>query len=75
VSDQLARLGYVQQGDWLSGPCLHPAQHQHDDVHHSFGFNTCSGYGNCFRCGSMLLKDICTELAIDVDEYGGLFSG
>jgi len=73
VSDQLTRLGYIQQGDWLSGPCLHPAQHQHGDAHHSFGFNTQSGYGNCFRCGSILLKDICNALGIQLADYGGLF--
>jgi hypothetical protein len=73
VNDQLTRLGYIQQGDWLSGPCLHPAQHQHDDVHHSFGFNVRSGYGNCFRCGSILLKDICNTLGIQPADYGGLF--
>jgi hypothetical protein len=73
VSDQFSRLGYVQQGDWLNGPCPYPAQHQHGDVHHSFGFNTRSGYGNCFRCGSILLKDICTSLGIQPADYGGLF--
>lgn len=73
VNDQLTRLGYVQQGDWLSGPCLHPAQHQHGDAHHSFGFNIRSGYGNCFRCGSILLKDICHTLGIQLADYGGLF--
>jgi hypothetical protein len=73
VNDHLTRLGYVQQGDWLSGPCLHPAQHQHGDVHHSFGFNIGSGYGNCFRCGSILLKDICISLGIQPADYGGLF--
>jgi hypothetical protein len=73
VSDQLSSLGYIQQGDWLSGPCLHPAQHQHGDVHPSFGFNVQSGYGNCFRCGSILLKDICHTLGIQPADYGGLF--
>lgn len=73
VSDQLVRMGYVQQGDWLSGPCPYPAHHQHGDVHHSFGFNAVSGYGNCFRCGSILLKEICTSLGIQPADYGGLF--
>lgn len=73
VSNQLLHMGYDQQGDWLSGPCLHPAQHQHGDVHHSFGFNIQSGYGNCFRCGSILLKDICISLGIQPANYGGLF--
>lgn len=73
VSDQLISMGYVQQGDWLSGPCLYPAHHQHGDIHHSFGFNMRSGYGNCFRCGSILLKDICITLGIQLADYGGLF--
>ena len=73
VIDHLRSLDYVPQGDWLSGPCLYPAQHQHDDAHHSFGFNTRSGYGNCFRCGSLLLKDICTTLGIRPADYGGIF--
>lgn len=73
VSDRLISLGYVLQGDWLSGPCLYPAHHQHGDVHHSFGFNVQSGYGHCFRCGSILLKDICASLGIQPVDYGGLF--
>lgn len=73
VSDQLIGIGYVQQGDWLSGPCPYPERHQHGDVHHSFGFNLVSGYGNCFRCGSILLKDICTEIGLRPADYGGLF--
>ncbi len=74
VSNQLIGMGYVQQGDWLNGPCLYPAQHQHGDVHHSFGFNLVSGYGNCFRCGSILLKDICAEIGIHPADYGGLLA-
>lgn len=73
VTHQLIGMGYVQQGDWLNGPCLYPAQHQHGDLHHSFGFNVRSGYGNCFRCGSILLKDICASLGIRPADYGGLF--
>ncbi len=74
VSDRLIGMGYVQQGEWLSGPCLYPAHHQNGDIHHSFGFNMISGYGNCFRCGSVLLKDICTTLGIDAAIYGGIFA-
>jgi hypothetical protein len=65
-------MGYSGRGDWLSGPCLYPARHQHGDVHPSFGFNIRSGYGNCYVCGSILLKDICTELGIRPADYGGL---
>lgn len=73
VSDRLINSGYVRQGDWLRGPCPYPAHHQHGDAHHSFGFNAVSGYGNCFRCGSILLKDICQFLGIQPADYGGLF--
>ncbi len=73
VSEHLHHIGYVGRGDWLSGPCLDPHHHQHEDRHPSFGFNTRSGYGNCFRCGSVLLKDICNLLGIQPADYGGLF--
>ncbi|MEQ8673775.1 MAG: DNA-primase RepB domain-containing protein [Aggregatilineales bacterium] len=73
VSEHLLHLGYLGRGDWLSGSCLYPHQHQHDDHHPSFGFNTRTGYGNCFRCGSILLKDICLTLGILPADYGELF--
>jgi hypothetical protein len=73
VTDRLTHMGYSSRGDWLSGPCLYPTHHRHDDTHASFGFNVRSGYGNCFRCGSILLKDICTEIGIHPADYGGLF--
>ncbi|MAU11793.1 MAG: hypothetical protein CL607_18350 [Anaerolineaceae bacterium] len=73
VSGHLLHMGYVGRGDWLSGHCLYPHQHQHDDRHPSFGFNTRTGYGNCFRCGSILLKDICLTLGIQPADYGGLY--
>ncbi|MBN1427599.1 MAG: bifunctional DNA primase/polymerase [Anaerolineae bacterium] len=65
-------LGYRRRGDWLNGPCIYPQRHAHDDSRISFGFNTCSGYGNCFRCGSMLAKDIARVLGIDPSSYGGI---
>lgn len=73
VSEHLLHMGYLGRGDWLSGHCLYPNQHQHDDRHPSFGFNTKTGYGNCFRCGSILLKDICLTLGILPADYGGLY--
>jgi len=73
VTDRLTHMGYNGRGDWLSGPCLYPIHHRHDDTHVSFGFNVRSGYGNCYVCGSILLKDICTEIGIHPADYGGLF--
>lgn len=64
VTDTFIRLGYKQSGDWLSGACIYSQHHLHADAHPSFGFNRHTGYGNCFRCGSMLLKDIQVVLGI-----------
>jgi len=73
VAQRLAGMGYVQRGDWLCGPCLHPQRHAHADQHPSFGFNVRSGYGNCYVCGSILLKDICDTLNIHTAAYGSIF--
>jgi len=73
VSNTLIGIGYVQRGDWLCGPCLYPENHTHDDQHHSFGFNVRSGYGHCFKCHSILLKDICNRINIYPNNYGGLY--
>ncbi len=62
VSQHLISLGYVQRGDWICGSCPYPENHRHDDQHHSFGFNVQTGYGNCYRCRSILLKEMCTVL-------------
>ncbi len=72
VTQALVQQGYRRSGDWLSGPCLYPHHHQHEDLHTSFGFNTRTGYGHCFRCHSILLKDICRTLDIHPADYGGL---
>jgi len=73
VTNHFIQMGYVQRGDWLSGACLYPERHQHDDRNSSFGFNARSGYGNCYVCGSILLKDICTILGIQPADYGKLY--
>jgi len=67
VSQHLISMGYVQRGDWLCGSCPYPENHRHDDQHHSFGFNVRTGYGNCYRCGSMLLKDIYQIIGLDIN--------
>lgn len=74
VTDTLLEQGYRCSGDWLSGPCLFPQNHHHADSHTSFGFNTRTAYAHCFRCGSMLLKELCQTLAIHPPDYGGLFT-
>lgn len=74
ATDTLLDRGYRRSGDWLSGPCLFPERHQHNDHHASFGFNTRTAYAHCFRCGSMLLKELCQTLTIRPSDYGGLFT-
>ncbi|MCD4687121.1 MAG: RepB family DNA primase, partial [Anaerolineae bacterium] len=72
VTNTLLEQGYRRSGDWVSGPCPFPQHHRHNDHHVSFGFNARTGYGHCFRCGSMLLKDLCQTLALRPSDYDGL---
>ncbi|MEO8391550.1 MAG: DNA-primase RepB domain-containing protein [Chloroflexota bacterium] len=72
MADHFAQQGYRQRGDWLNGPCIYPEQHQHGDRHSSFGFNTRTGYGFCYVCGTLLLKDLCALFGIHPATYGGL---
>jgi hypothetical protein len=67
-----AGRGYRQYGDWLHGQCVYPSRHTHGDRNPSFGFNTQTGYGSCFRCGTILAKDICERIGIRPDDFGGL---
>ncbi len=64
--------GYREVGEWLHGPCIYPHRHQHGDRNPSFGFNRISGFGSCFVCGTILAKDICAAVGIDVSTLGGL---
>jgi hypothetical protein len=66
IVNVLCTRGYRQKGDWLNGPCIYPARHAHSDSKTSFGFNARTGYGNCFRCGSMLAKDVARTIGIDL---------
>jgi|GEM_PF-395343 len=72
VSQHFLRQGYRVHGDWLHGTCIHPARHKHGDRNPSFGYNSQSGYGYCFSCGTMLTKEICETVGIRPEDYGGL---
>lgn len=65
LADHFRARGYRQKGDWLNGPCIYPERHAHRDHHRSFGFNTRTGYGYCFVCGSMLAKEMGRVLGLD----------
>lgn len=66
--------GYRSRGDWLNGPCIYPERHAHGDSRASFGFNTRTGYGYCFVCGSMRARDIAGALKLDPSDYGGVIT-
>lgn len=72
IGRTLAGQGFKQHGDWLHGSCIHPERHKNSDRNPSFGFNTQTGYGHCYVCGTMLAKEICEALNIDPDRVGGL---
>ncbi|MCU0465722.1 MAG: bifunctional DNA primase/polymerase, partial [Anaerolineae bacterium] len=76
VMDAIARTlmarDFKQHGDWLHGSCIHPEQHKSGDRSPSFGFNTQTGYGHCYVCGTMLAKEVCEALNIDPAQLGGL---
>lgn len=61
VAEVLLSRGFTWRGTWLNGTCPYAPYHNHNDQHRSFGFNTATGYGYCFVCGSMLLKELLTE--------------
>jgi hypothetical protein len=68
----LERQGFKRHGDWLHGSCINPTRHKNGDRNPSFGFNTATGYGLCYVCGTMLAKDICAQLNIEPHQLGGL---
>jgi hypothetical protein len=72
VTSVLLSQGFKWRETWLNGPCPYANRHKHADHRPSFGFNTATGYGYCFVCGSMLLKDVCYYLNINVCTFGRL---
>jgi hypothetical protein len=72
IARTLAGQGFKQHGDWLHGSCIYPERHKNGDRNPSFGFNTQTGYGHCYVCGTLLAKEVCAALNIDPDQVGGL---
>ena len=73
IADHLRQQRHRERGEWINCSCIYPERHKHGDRHASFGFNTRSGFGFCYVCGTMLAKDICSALGIDPQQHGGLF--
>ena len=61
VTEALLQQGFKWRGTWLNGPCPNAGKHKHSDRNPSFGFNTATGFGYCFVCGTMSLSDLCRE--------------
>jgi hypothetical protein len=72
LANHFSSQGYRIMGDWLHGRCIHPERHKNGDRNASFGFNSRTGYGHCYRCGTLLAKHICSAVGIDPVTLGGL---
>jgi hypothetical protein len=72
IANALRQRRHKERGEWINCSCIYPDRHKNGDRHPSFGFNTESGYGYCYKCGSILAKDICDVLGINPDDHGGL---
>jgi len=72
IADRLRERRHRQRGEWINCACVYPDRHKHGDRHFSFGFNTRSGFGFCYVCGTLLARDICQILGIEPGAYGGL---
>ncbi len=66
VADALLASGCRPRGNWLNGACPFPERHKHADRHPSFGFNTRTGYGFCHVCGTLLMKDLCYVIGLEL---------
>ncbi len=73
VAETLRNRGrHRERGDWLNCSCIHPERHKNGDRNPSMGFNLRTGYAYCWKCGSMLAKEVCEALDIDPAAHGGL---
>ena len=62
IAEKLLVAGYRQRGEWLNGSCIRPERHRHGDRSPSFGYNLRTGWGHCFRCGSVSAMEISTAI-------------
>jgi hypothetical protein len=72
IADTLRGRRHKERAGWINCSCIYPERHTNGDRNPSFGFNTKTGYGHCYRCGTILAKDICQALGIDPADHGGL---
>lgn len=65
--------GHKTHGDWINCSCPNAAAHKNGDRDYSFGFNAADGGANCYRCGGMSIKQMCSYIGIDPANYGGIY--
>lgn len=73
LTEYFVAQNFKCRGTWLNGRCIYPQHHRHQDAHPSFGFNVVTGYGYCYRCGTILAREICATVGIDLVALGGLY--
>lgn len=64
---------HKMHGEWINCSCPNASAHKHGDRTPSFGFNTSDGGANCYNCGGMSIKLMCSYLNIDPVSYGGIY--
>ena len=74
IANRLRQRSHKERGAWINCSCVFPESHKNGDKSPSFGFNTASGYGYCYRCGTILAKEICAQLDVDPRAHGGLIA-
>lgn len=74
LTEYFVAQNFKRRGTWLNGRCIYPQHHRHQDAHASFGFNVATGYGYCYRCGTILARDICASVGIDIASLGGFYT-
>lgn len=65
--------GATFHGNWINCSCPNPNGHKNGDKNPSFGYNSVSGVGNCYGCGSKNTKTLCELVGINPKDYGGLY--
>jgi hypothetical protein len=74
LADHFLARGFKLNGTWLNGSCVYPEHHKHGDAHPSMGYNIATGYGHCWVCGTLLTKDLCQAVGIELAVLGGLMT-
>lgn len=59
-------------GDWINCSCPNTSNHKNGDKDFSFGYNPV-GFGHCYVCGEMNLKQLLPLIGMSAQEFGGFY--